>query len=43
MSRDETVIPDPEVLPTAKRRRFTMQERERILKEAAACAAERER
>ena len=37
MSRNETSIPDPEVVPTAKRRRFTKQEKVRILKEADAC------
>ena len=37
MSRNETNIPDPEVVPTAKRRRFTRQEKMRILKEADAC------
>jgi transposase-like protein len=37
MSRNETSIPDPEVVPTAKRRRFTTQEKMRILKEADAC------
>lgn len=37
MSRNETNIPDPEVVPTAKRRRFTTQEKVRILKEADAC------
>ncbi len=37
MSRNETSIPDPEVVPTAKRRRFTRQEKMRILKEADAC------
>jgi transposase len=37
MSRSETNIPDPEVVPTAKRRRFTKQEKGRILKEADAC------
>ena len=37
MSRNETSIPDPEVVPTAKRRRFTTQEKVRILKEADAC------
>ena len=37
MSRNETSIPDPEVVPTAKRRRFTKQEKMRILKEADAC------
>ena len=37
MSRNETSIPDPEVVPTAKRRRFTKQEKVRILEEADAC------
>ena len=37
MSRNETSMPDPEVVPTAKRRRFTTQEKVRILKEADAC------
>jgi len=37
MSRNETSIPDPEVVPTAKRRRFTTQDKVRILKEADAC------
>jgi transposase len=37
MSRNETSIPDPEVVPTTKRRRFTAQEKVRILKEADAC------
>jgi transposase len=37
MSRNETRIPDPEVVPTAKRRRFTTQEKVRILEEADAC------
>jgi len=37
MSRNETSIPDPEVVPTAKQRRFTTQEKVRILKEADAC------
>ena len=37
MSRNETSIPDPEVVPTAKRRRFTKLEKVRILKEADAC------
>jgi predicted lysophospholipase L1 biosynthesis ABC-type transport system permease subunit len=37
MSRNETRIPDPEGVPTAKRRRFTTQDKARILKEADAC------
>lgn len=37
MSRNETSMPDPEVVPTAKRRRFTTQEKVRILKEVDAC------
>ena len=37
MSRNETSILEPEVLPTAKRRRFTTQEKVRILEEADAC------
>ena len=37
MSRNETNIPDPEVVPTPKRRRFTTQEKMRILKDADAC------
>jgi transposase-like protein len=37
MSRNETNLPDPEVVPTAKRRRFTTQEKVRILKEADVC------
>ena len=37
MSRNETNMPDPEVVPTAERRRFTKQEKMRILKEADAC------
>ena len=37
MSRDETSVPDPEVVPTAKRRRFTAKEKLRILEEADAC------
>lgn len=37
MSRDETDVPDPEVVPTAKRRRFTAEEKLRILEEADAC------
>ena len=37
MSRDETGVPDPEVVPTAKRRRFTAKEKLRILEEADAC------
>ena len=36
MSRNETNIPDPEVVPTAKRRRFTVKEKLRILEEADA-------
>ena len=37
MSRNETSIPDPKVVPTAKWRRFTTQDKARILKEANAC------
>jgi transposase-like protein len=37
MSRDETNIPNPEVVPTTERRRFTAQEKLRILEEADAC------
>jgi transposase-like protein len=37
MSRNETNVPDPEVVPTAKRRRFTAKEKLRILEEADAC------
>ena len=37
MSRNETNIPDPEVVPTAERRRFTAKEKLRILEEADAC------
>ena len=40
MSRTETErteIPDPEVVPTAQRRRFTSEEKLRILEEADAC------
>ena len=37
MSRNETNVPDPEVVPTAERRRFTAQEKLRILEEADAC------
>jgi transposase len=40
MSRNETArtgIPDPEVVPTAKRRRFSAQYKSRILEEADAC------
>jgi transposase len=37
MSRDETSVPDPEVVPAAKRRRFTAKEKLRILEEADAC------
>jgi len=40
MSRTETErteIPDPEVVPTAQRRRFTSDEKLRILEEADAC------
>jgi transposase len=37
MSRNEASVPDPEVVPTAKRRRFAAQEKLRILEEADAC------
>jgi transposase len=37
MSRNETSVPDPEVVPTAQRRRFTAQEKLRILEEADGC------
>jgi transposase-like protein len=37
MSRNEASVPDPEVVPTAERRRFTTQEKLRILEEADAC------
>jgi len=37
MSRNEAIVPDPEVVPTAGRRRFTTQEKLRILEEADAC------
>ena len=40
MSRNETVqieAPDPEVVPTAKRRRFSSEYKSRILEEADAC------
>jgi hypothetical protein len=40
MSRNETVqieAPDPEVVPTAKRRRFSAAYKSRILEEADAC------
>ena len=37
MSRDETNIPEPEVVPKIERRRFTAQEKLRILEEADAC------
>ena len=40
MSRNETVqieVPDPEVVPTAKRRRFSAAYKSRILEEADAC------
>ena len=33
MSRNETNVPDPEVVPTVERRRFTAQEKLRILKD----------
>jgi transposase-like protein len=35
--KDRTSIPDPEVVPTAKRRRFSAKEKLRILEEADAC------
>ena len=37
MSRNETNVPDPEVVPTVQRRRFTAKEKLRILEEADAC------
>ena len=37
MSRNEASVPDPEVVPTARRRRFRTQEKLRILEEADAC------
>ena len=37
MSQNETNVPDPEVVPTAKRRQFTAKEKLHILKEADAC------
>ena len=37
MSRNEASVPDPEVVPTAERRRLTTQEKLRILEEADAC------
>ena len=37
MSRNEASVPDSEVVPTAERRRFTTQEKLRILEEADAC------
>ena len=37
MSRNEANVPDPEVVPTAKRRQFTATEKRRILEEADAC------
>ena len=37
MSRNGTGVPDSEVVPTAKRRRFTAREKMRILEEADAC------
>ena len=40
MSRNETAktgIPDPEVVPTARRRRFSAEYKSRILEEADAC------
>jgi len=37
MSRNEASVPDPEVVPTAGRRRFTIQEKLCILEEADAC------
>jgi transposase len=35
--KDRTSIPDPEVVPTAKRRRFSAKEKLRILEEADTC------
>lgn len=37
MSRNETNVPDPEVVATPKQRRFTAKEKLRILEEADAC------
>lgn len=37
MSQNETDVPDPEVVPTVRRRRFTAKEKLRILEEADAC------
>ena len=37
MSRNGTNVPDPEVVPAAKRRRFTAREKLRILEEADVC------
>ena len=38
-SDQPTVIPDPEVVPKAKRRRFTAEYKLRIIREAEACSA----
>lgn len=37
MSQNETNAPDPEVVPTVQRRRFTAKEKLRILEEADTC------
>ena len=37
MSQNEANVPDPEVVPTVQRRRFTAKEKLRILEEADAC------
>ena len=37
MSRNETSVPDPEVVPMAERRRFTAEYKLRILEEAEQC------
>lgn len=37
MSRSRTNVPDPEVVPSAERRRFTAKEKLHILEEADAC------
>ena len=37
MSQNETNVPNPEVVPTPKQRRFTAKEKLRILEEADAC------
>jgi len=37
-SRERRGVPDPEVVPTARRRQFSAEEKLRILEEAGACA-----